>query len=113
MVRRLRVPYDRGIVRRFLAPFILIVLVAVGLSACDVSVSPGAARIGSETISKASLNDAIHAVASDRALLCESSGTATYGAGSGTVGSGFAATQLTHLIQQRLIAGVLAKLALV
>jgi hypothetical protein len=71
--------------------------------------------VGSQTISKSTLNDAINAVAADRALLCAaSSGSATtYGAGSGTVGSGFAATQLTHLIQERLISQLLTKMGLV
>jgi hypothetical protein len=107
-----------GIVRRLLVPFALIVLVAIGLSACDVSVSPGAARVGSETISRATLTDAVKAVAADTGFVCtiseeNSSGSISIkGAGSGTYDAGFTASQLTEIIKQRISSGLLAKLRL-
>jgi hypothetical protein len=119
LVPRPRVPYDRGIVRRLLVPLALTVLVAVGLSACDVSISPGAARVGSESISKSTLTDAVKAVADDAGFVCtlseEDSGASLSikGAGSGTYDAGFTASQLTEIIKQRISTNLLAKLGLV
>jgi PPIC-type PPIASE domain len=107
-----------GIVRRLLVPFALIVLVGVGLSACDVSVTPGAARVGSETISRSTLTDAVKAVASDAGFLCtiteeNSSGSITIkGAGSGTYDAGFTASQLTEMIKQQISSDLVAKLGI-
>jgi hypothetical protein len=119
LVPRPRVPYDRAIVRRFLVPLALTVLVAVGLSACDVSISPGAARVGSESISKSTLTDAVKAVADDAGFLCtlsednSSASISIKGAGSGTYDAGFTASQLTEIINQRISTNLLAKLGLV
>ena len=116
LVPQPRVPYDRAIVRRFLAPLALTVLVAVGLSACDVSVTPGAARVGSESISKSTVTDAVKAVADDAGFVCtisqEDSGASISikGAGSGTYAAGFTASQLTEIIKQRISTHLLAKL---
>jgi len=105
-------------VRRLLIPLALTVLVAVGLSACDVSVTPGAARIGSETISKATLTDAVKAVASDKGFVCtiseedSSASISIQGAGSGTYDAGFTASQLTEIIKQRVSSDVVAKLGI-
>jgi len=105
-------------VRRLLVPLALTVLVAVGLSACDVSISPGAARIGSETISKATLTDAVKDVASDAGFVCTisqddpSASISIKGAGSGTYDAGFTASQLTEIIKQRISSHLLAKLGL-
>jgi hypothetical protein len=107
-----------GIVRRLLIPLALTVLVAVGLSACDVSVTPEAARIGSQTISKATLTDAVKAVADDAGFVCtisedDSSATVSIkGAGSGTYDAGFTASQLTEIIKQRVSSRLLGKLGL-
>ena len=107
-----------AIVRRLLIPLALTVLVAVGLSACDVSVTPGAARIGSETISKATLTDAVKAVASDKGFVCtiseddSSASISIQGAGSGTYDAGFTASQLTEIIKQRVSSDVVAKLGI-
>jgi len=115
LVPRPRVPYDRAIVRRFLVPLALTVLVAVGLSACDVSVSPGAARVGSESISKSTVTDSVKAVADDSGFVCtisqEDSGASISinGAGSGTYDAGFTASQLTEIIKQRISTNLLAK----
>jgi parvulin-like peptidyl-prolyl isomerase len=119
LVCRPRVPYDRAIVRRLLLPFVLVVLAASALSACQVSVSPSAARIGSQTISKATLNSAVSAVASDKGFLCTisqdaSSATVSInGAGAGTDASDFADSQLTELIKQRINSVLVTKLHLV
>jgi hypothetical protein len=105
-----------AIVRRLLIPLALTVLVAVGLSACDVSVTPGAARIGSETISKATLTDAVKAVASDKGLVCtisaadSSASISIEGAGAGTYDAGFTASQLSEMISQRISSDLVAKL---
>ncbi|HEY5271677.1 MAG TPA: peptidylprolyl isomerase [Acidimicrobiales bacterium] len=118
LVHRPRVPYDRAIVRRLLVPLAFTVLVAVGLSACDVSVTPGAARVGSETISRSTLINAVKSVAADAAFICtvgveaSSASISIKGAGSSTYDTGFAASQLTHLIKQRVSAHLLAKLGL-
>jgi hypothetical protein len=105
-------------VRRLLIPLALTVLVAVGLSACDVSVTPGAARIGSETISKATLTDAVKAVASDKGFVCtiseddSSASVSIEGAGAGTYDAGFTASQLTEIIKQRISSDLVAKLGI-
>jgi hypothetical protein len=105
-------------VRRLLIPLALTVLVAVGLSACDVSVTPGAARIGSETISKATLTDAVKAVASDKGFVCtiseddSSASISIQGAGAGTYDAGFTASQLTEIIKQRISSDLVAKLGI-
>jgi hypothetical protein len=107
-----------GIVRRFLAPLALTVLVAVGLSACDASVSPGAARVGSETISRSTLTNAVKAVADDAGFVCtlsEDDSSASFsikGAGAGTYDAGFTASQLTEIIKQRISSTLLTKLGL-
>jgi parvulin-like peptidyl-prolyl isomerase len=96
----------------------LTVLVALGLSACQVSVSPGAARVGSESISKSTVTDAVEAVADDAGFVCtisqEDSGASVsiQGAGVGTYDAGFTASQLTEIIKQRISTQLLAKLGL-
>jgi hypothetical protein len=96
----------------------LTVLVAIGLSACDVSVSPDAARVGSESISNATVTNAVKAVANDSAFVCtisqEDSGASVSikGAGTGTYDTGFTASQLTEIIKQRISTHLLAQLGI-
>lgn len=118
LVRQPRVPYDRGIVRRLLVPLALTVLLAVGLSACDVSASPRAARVGSESISNATVTDAVRAVADDAGFVCtisqEDSGASISikGAGTGTYDAGFTASQLTEIIKERISTHLLTQLGI-
>lgn len=113
-----RVPYDRPIVRRYLISLVFIVLVAVGLSGCETAVTPGAAKIGSQTISSATLTDALHAIASNKGYLCSvaqsnpSAAVRVTGAGSGTYDAAFAASQLTLMIQEQVLSNLLQSLSI-
>ena len=91
----------------------LIVLVAVGLSGCTTAVTPGAAKIGSETISSATLTDELHSIATNKGFLCTlsqsnpSAAISVTGAGTGTYAAAFAAEQLTLFIKERALSQIL------
>lgn len=112
------VPYDLAIVRRSLVSFAFIVLVAVGLSGCQTAITPGAAKVGSQTISSGTLTDALQAIASNKGFLCTltqsnpSAAISVKGAGSDTFDSGFAASQLTLFIKERAMSNLLASLSI-
>lgn len=107
------VPYDLAIVRRSLVSLALIVVVAVGLSGCETAITPGAAKVGSQTISSGTLTDALRAIASNKGFLCmltqsnPSAAISVNGAGSDTFDAGFAASQLTLIIKEHAMSGLL------
>ena len=102
--------------RRLLLPLGALAL-AFGLTGCDVSLTPYAARVGATTITSGDLNSTLHAIASNTGLRCEiQAGSTTAGAiegsGSDTFDSEFAASKLSFLIDARLMQGAVAKLGL-
>ena len=114
LVKRAAIPYDHAIVRRSLIPFAFVSLVAIALSGCDVAITPGAARVGSTTISTSRLDDAMSAISGNAGFLCTlaqsnpSASISVIGAGSENYNASFAASQLSLLIREHVLSSLVA-----
>ncbi|MDA8290416.1 MAG: peptidylprolyl isomerase [Actinomycetota bacterium] len=92
---------------------------SLGLSACEVSVTPYAALVGGTSISSASLTDAMHTIATNPGYRCEVLSGLTTGAtfsiegsGGSTYASGYAADVLTQLVQYQVLHDAVLRLGL-
>lgn len=108
-MRGAAIPYDLPIVRRSLVSLALVVLVAVAVAGCDISVTPGAAKVDSTTITSARLDDAMSAIAGNSGFLCTlaqsnpAASISVTGAGAETYNAAFAASQLSLIIREHVL----------
>jgi hypothetical protein len=97
------------------ASLVVICVLAIGLSGCNVRFSPYAAIVNGSEISQSQLRDALAAVVANASYKCaiESSGTTHLtGAGQGTYNATFSAEVLSILIQDKVVRQRVAKLGL-
>lgn len=98
-----------------LASLAAISALALGLSGCNVTLSPYAAIVNGTVISQTQLRDALSAIANNASYKCaiEASGTThVAGAGQGTYNSAFSAQVLSILIQDKVVRQYVSRLRL-
>jgi parvulin-like peptidyl-prolyl isomerase len=99
-------------VRKPILLAVFLAVLALALSACDVSALPYAARVGGTTISTSKLNSVLDAFRTDKALRCvfQAQGAVIDGKGAGTFASSFTSARLSELVELRLNDALVAKL---
>jgi hypothetical protein len=102
--------YHRHTMRRLL-PFLVLVLLAGGVAACDASFTPYAAKVNGTTISQGSVKDELNAIATNVSLrtFLQSSGAITGAGVSGTYSAAFEASRLSAAVVTQLVRGELAR----
>ncbi len=103
--------------RKLLLPAAGLVALSVLLSACEVQVTPYAARVGASTISASTQDGSMRAIADDTGYRCEvRAGSQDQlpieGTGGSTYAASFAADVLTQLVEYRALHEEVARLGL-
>lgn len=103
--------------RKLLVPLAGLLALSLLLSACDVQVTPDAARVDGYAISASTLTGSMRAIAQDAGYRCEvragsQDQIAIEGTGGSTYASSFAADVLTQLIEYRALHDEVTRLGL-